>query len=71
MDAGEETVADAVVSVEEGVVTEEDEEGFQEVVDEEVEVIAEAVVVGAEAHLEVVEHLAADEEEEQKVEQRP
>ena len=33
--------------------------------------IAEAVVVGAEAHLEVVEHLEADEEEEQKVEQRP
>lgn len=34
MDAGEETVADEVVLVEEGVVTEEDEEDFQEVVDE-------------------------------------
>jgi hypothetical protein len=34
-------------------------------------VIAEAVVVGAEAHLEVVEHLAVDEEEEQRVEPRP
>jgi hypothetical protein len=34
VDAGEETVADGVVSAEEGVVTEEDEEDFQEVVDE-------------------------------------
>jgi hypothetical protein len=34
VDAGEETVADGVVLVEEGVVTEEGEEDFQEVVDE-------------------------------------
>jgi hypothetical protein len=34
VDAGKETVADGVVSVGEGVVIEEDEEDFQEVVDE-------------------------------------
>jgi len=49
-------------------VTEEDEEDSQEAV---VEAIAEAVVVGAEAHLEVVEHPVVEEEEEQRVEPRP
>lgn len=64
-------MGDAAVSAVEEVVTEEDEEDFQEVVVEEVEAIAEVVVVGAEAHLEAVVHQEVDEEEEQRVELRP